>query len=292
MTRTLLMTGATGLVSSGLLKALEGSPLKLRALVRDANRASALAARGVELVIGDLDDPDSLPRAFEGVNDLWLLNSVGPRQPENSMNALWAARSAGVERVVRLSAIGAAHDAPSRNGRLHALSDDELMQSGLKWTILRPHFFMQNLLGVAGSVAAQGAFYWNMGEGKLGVIDARDIGDFAARVFTAPPELHQGKVYTLTGPESLSFHEVAAQLGEGIGRSVRYVPVPHEAARQNMLAAGASSWLVGMLIEYATAYERNWGDFVTPHIAEVVGRKPRSVLEFARDYRQAFTRPG
>lgn len=291
MTRTLLITGATGLVTSGLLRALEGSELKLRALVRDANRAAELATRGIDLVVGDLDDPESLPRAFEGVNDLWLLNSVGPRQPENSMNALWAARSAGVERVVRLSAIGAAHDAPSRNGRLHALSDAELMQSGLKWTILRPHFFMQNLFAVAGSVAAQGAFYWDMGEGKLGMIDTRDIGDFAARVLTAPPELHHGKVYTLTGPQSVSLHEVAAQLGEGIGRSVRYVPVPHAAAREGMLAAGMSSWLVGMMTEYATAYSENWGDFVTPHILEVVGRKPRSVLEFARDHAQAFTRP-
>src|SRR6187549_1178587 len=122
MTRTVLITGATGQVSGALLRALAGAEnLKLRALVRDPSKGAALQQQGVELSVGDLDEPESLPAAFAGVSDLWLLNAVSPRQPENSMNAVWAARRAGVERVVRMSAIGAAHDAPTRNGRLHAL---------------------------------------------------------------------------------------------------------------------------------------------------------------------------
>ena len=146
---TVLITGASGSVSGALIDALEGSGLELRALVRDPEKAARLSARGVELVRGDFDDGESLKGAFEGVDALWLLTAVGPRAPENSMNALWAARQAGVKRVVRLSAINAAHDAPTRNGRLHALSDAEVMASGLSWTILRPHFFMQNVLGSA-----------------------------------------------------------------------------------------------------------------------------------------------
>jgi uncharacterized protein YbjT (DUF2867 family) len=62
------------------------------------------------------------------------------------MNAVWAARQAGVERIVRLSVVGAAHDAPNRSGRLHALSDRETERCGMRWTILRPHWFMRNLL--------------------------------------------------------------------------------------------------------------------------------------------------
>lgn len=288
MTRTLLLTGATGMVSSALLSSLSGTSLKLRALLRDPAKAGALRAKGVEIVAGDLDDPESLGPAFEGVSDLWLLNAVGPRQPENSMNALWAAKRAGVERVLRMSAIGAAHDAPSRNGRLHALSDAELMASGLKYTILRPHFFTQNLFATAATVSTQGAIYWDMGQGRLGMIDVRDIGDFAARVLESPPDEHHGKIYTLTGPASVSLTEAADQLSRGLEKPVRYVPVPHAAARQSMLELGMSSWLVGMLIEYATAYESGWGDFTTPHIPELLGRPARSVLDFARDHRAAF----
>jgi uncharacterized protein YbjT (DUF2867 family) len=292
MTRTVLITGANGAVSGALLQALQApEQLKLRAMVRDLNKAGALRARGLEVVTGDLDEPESLPRAFEGVQDLWLLNAVGPRQPENSMNALWAAKQAGVERVVRLSAIGAAQDAPSRNGRLHALSDAELMGSGLKWTILRPHFFTQNLLMTASTVATQGAFYWDMGAGRLAMVDVRDIAEVAAKILLSAPDAHHGKIYTPTGPAAISLVEAATQLSEGLGKAVRYVPVPHDAARQSMLEMGMSSWLVGLLTEYSQAYERDWGNFTTTHVQDVTGRAPRSVLDFARDHRAAFTTP-
>jgi uncharacterized protein YbjT (DUF2867 family) len=276
------------MVSSALLSSLSGTSLKLRALLRDPAKAGPLRAKGVEIVAGDLDDPESLGPAFEGVSDLWLLNAVGPRQPENAMNALWAAKRAGVERVLRLSAIGAAHDAPSRNGRLHALSDAELVASGLKYTILRPHFFTQNLFAAAAAISTQGAIYWDMGQGRLGMIDVRDIGDFAARVLESPPDDHHGKIYTLTGPASVSLAEAADQLSQGLEKPVRYVPVPHATARQAMLELGMSSWLVGMLIEYATAYENGWGDFTTSQVPELLCRPARSVLDFARDHRAAF----
>ncbi len=289
MTRTLLITGATGLVSTALIQSLKGTRgLKLRGLVRDPKKASALEQQGVEPVLGDLDEPESLPTAFAGATDLWLLTAVSPRQPENSMNALHAAKQAGVERVVRMSAIGAAHDAPSRNGRLHALSDAELQASSFKWTILRPHFFMQNLLGSAPSIAQGGAFYMDMGSGKLGMIDATDIGAVAARILSDPPELHHGKIYTPTGPESLSFEQVAGELSEVLGKPVRYVPVPHEAARQAMLQNGLSPWLTGLVTEYAGAYSNGWGDFTTPHVPEVIGRSARSFRDFARGHAGAF----
>jgi uncharacterized protein YbjT (DUF2867 family) len=289
MTRTLLITGATGQVSSALIQSLKGAPqLKLRALVRDPKKAAMLEQQGIELKVGDLDEPESLAAAFAGVSDLWLLNAVTPRQPENSMNALWAAKRAGVERVVRMSAVGAAHDAPTRNGRLHALSDAELAASNLKWTIIRPHFFTQNLLMSASSIAQQGAAYWDLGEGKLGMIDVRDIGDFAAHLLTSPPDRHHGKIYTLTGPEAISLHQAAEQLSRGIDRPVRYVPVPHDAARQSMLQSGMPAWVAGLLVEYGAAYSDNWGNFTTAHIQELLGRPARSVLDFARDHRDAF----
>ena len=85
------------------------------------------------------------------------------------MNAVWAARQAGAERIVRLSVVGAAHDAPNRSGRLHALSDRETERCGMRWTILRPLWFMQNLLNEAGDVSATGAFSLNMGSARIGM---------------------------------------------------------------------------------------------------------------------------
>jgi uncharacterized protein YbjT (DUF2867 family) len=283
MTKTIVISGATGTVSSALIDQLKGAPgVRVRALVRSEANATKLREAGVEAVLGDLEDPDSLPAAFEGVDEMWQLAPPGPRAPEQSMNALWAARRAGVKRIVRMSAIGAAHDAPTRNGRLHALSDAELQASGLRWTILRPHFFMQNLLGFAASIAA-GALYLNLGQGRLGFVDTRDISAVAARLFLEPGERHDGKIYTLTGPESLSLSDAAKSLSAELGRPVNYVPVSDEQARAAMLQMGMSPWLVGMTLEYGRAYASGWGDFTTSHVSDVLGRAPRSFREFVRE---------
>jgi uncharacterized protein YbjT (DUF2867 family) len=285
MSRTILVTGATGTVSRALIEALKTSrsSVSLRALVRNEARAGELRGGGVETVVGDLDESESLPRAFEGVDELWLLTAPGPRAPENSMNALWAARQAGVKRVVRMSAIGAAHDAPTRNGRLHALSDQEVQASGLRWTLLRPHFFMQNLLGFAAGIERDGNLYFNLGQGRVGLVDVRDIAEVAARVLLDDTGRHDGKIYTPTGPESLSLADVTAELGRATNRAARYVAVPDEAMRSSLLGFGVPPWIAGMTVEYGRAYAAGWGDFTTTHVADVLGRAPRSFGSFARE---------
>lgn len=290
MGRTLLITGATGSVSSALRAALEGSDLDIRAMVRDRAKAAPLRDQGVQAVVGDLDDPGSLPPAFEGVHDLWLLVPNGPRAPENSMNAVWAARQAGVERVVRLSAVGAAHDAPTRSGRLHALSDRELQASGMSWTILRPHWFMQNLLNEAGDISARGTFSLDAGDGRLGMIDVRDIAEFAARVLTDGPRRHDGRIYTPTGPQPVSFADVARRITRILGEPVDYVPVSAETRRGTLLGNGVPVWIADMLVEYSQAYAAGWGDYTSGDFLDVVGHPPRGVDDFIRDHVAAFSR--
>ncbi|WP_222850208.1 SDR family oxidoreductase [Allosaccharopolyspora coralli] len=287
----MLLTGATGTVSTALRRELEGTDVHVRALVRDQSRADEFREQDVEAVLGDLEDPHTLPAAFAGVDDLWLLTPNGPRAPENNMNALWAARRAGVERVVRLSAIGAAHDAPNRSGRLHALSDRETEHSGLQWTILRPHWFMQNLLNEAGDIAAADTFSLNMASARLGMIDARDIAACAARVLTDNADRHHGQTYTLTGPRSLTFDEVADELSRALGRTIAYLPVSDEVKRKTLLGYGVPQWIVDMLEEYAQAYVTGWGDTVTESVMNLVGRSPRTISDFAHDHAKMFVRP-
>ncbi|MEV0419340.1 SDR family oxidoreductase [Streptosporangium canum] len=289
MSRTVLITGATGTVSTALMTALEGAEVDLRALVRDESRADGPRGQGAEVFVGDLDDARSLPPAFEGVQDVWLLTPNGPRAPEHNMNAVWAARQAGVERVVRLSVVGAAHDAPNRSGRLHALSDRETEQCGMRWTILRPHWFMQNLLNEAGDIAATGTFSLNMASARIGMIDVRDIADCAARVLLDDPDRHHGRTYTLTGPRSLTVDEVAAEMGLALGRPITYLPVSDDAKREALLGYGVPTWIVDMLEEYARAYVSGWGDFTTGTVADLLGRPPRDLAGFVRDHAAAFT---
>ncbi|UBU13410.1 SDR family oxidoreductase [Nonomuraea gerenzanensis] len=271
---TILITGATGTVSRAVLRSLAGTE-DVRVLVRDPAKAPA----GVQVAVGDLDEPGTLGEAFRGVRTLWLLTAMGPQAPHRSMNAVWAARQAGVEHVVRMSAIGAAHDAPTRNGRLHALSDVELTASGLGWTILRPAFFMQNLLGSVDGDTLYGA----LGEGRIGMVDVRDIGDFAAEVLRAPGR-HRGATYTLTGPASISLGTVAEELSQLYGTPITYRPVPVEAGVRSMLEAGLPEWDAKVTGEYLTAYSRGWGDFTTQDFEKVVGRPATPFARFARDH--------
>jgi len=157
----------------------------------------------------------------------------------------------------------------------------------LHWTILKPHFFMQNLFGAARSVAGQGAIYMNMGEGRLGMIDVRDIAACAAQVLKAP-HLHRGKTYTLTGPASISCNEVALAIGNAIGKPVSYVGVPSDAAREGMTAMGLPQWVADAIVEYGEAYAGNWGNFTTPTVEQITGRPPRGIADFARDMAGAF----
>lgn len=286
MTKNILITGATGNISSGIITQLKGSGHRILALVRHPEKAEELKRQGVELRVGDLEKPWTLPAAFAGADIVWMLAPPGPRAPEQCSNGLWAARQAGIKHVVRLSAIGASHTAPTINSRLHALSDAELIASGIPFTILKPHYFMQNLLMAAQSVSQDGAMYFALADGKMGLIDSRDISEFAAHVLTSAG--HEGKTYTLTGPASISMHQVAAAIGEAIGKGVKYVPVTVDAERQAILQIGMDEWMANLLGDYSAAYSANWGDLVTDDYRRITGKAPRSISQFATDFAVAF----
>ena len=271
---TILITGANGIVSSEVLRSLEGTA-NLRVLVRDRAKAPS----GAEVAVGDLHHPETLEQAFKDVDTVWLLNAMGPDSTHASSNALWAARKAGVRHIVRMSAIGAGHDAPTRNGRLHALSDIELAASGLGWTVIRPAYFMQNTLG---SVNGD-TFYGAPGEGRLGMIDVRDIADFAAVVLRDPAR-HRGETYTITGPESIRLRDMTDTLSEVYGRPITYQPVSPDDAYPMMLKAGMKEWDAEVSKEYLKAYDAGWGDYTTPTYTAVTGRPGRTFAQFARDY--------
>jgi uncharacterized protein YbjT (DUF2867 family) len=264
-----------------LIPLLREGGAHVRALVRNPAKAGALAPLGVELVEGDLDRPRTLGRGFDGVDTLMSIVPPGARAPQQTSSLLWAARQAGVRHVVRLSAVGAAHDAPTLNSRLHALSDAELERSGIAYTILKPHFFMQNLFMSRDSIAKEGAIYMALGDGKLGMIDVADIAAVAARVLL-DPAAHAGKTYTPTGPKSIGLHEVAAAFSEALRKPVRYVPIPVEAAAQALAGFGLDELTIDMLTDYFRAYAAGWGDFVTDDVERITGRPARSIAELAQ----------
>jgi uncharacterized protein YbjT (DUF2867 family) len=284
---TILLTGANGSVSSAVIRSLQGSGHRLIGLVRDPAKAEDLAASGVELRTGDLSLLRTVEGAFEGVDVAWLLTPPGPLAPIQSSNALWAAKLGGVKHVVRMSAIGAAHDAPNLNSRLHALSDAEIAGCGLPFTVVKPHFFMQNLMMAARSVAEQGKIYFALGDAKVPMIDVRDIAASVAAILKNPAP-HAGKTYTLTGPAAIGVDQVAAAIGEAVGKRVEYVPVPVAAMIETVTKMGLDDYNQVSLRDYFTSYSRGWESGVTTAVKDLTGSPARSIEEFARDHAGAF----
>jgi uncharacterized protein YbjT (DUF2867 family) len=271
-----------------LLNYLQTTDVDLRVLAHDESKAQSLKDRGIEdVVLGDFLKPETLMPALEDVSKVFLLTPISPQQVPQASNMIDAAKESGNEpRIVRLSVHQASHEAPARNSRQHAQIEDELASSGLPYTLLRPQSFMQNTLMAAPTVASEGKIYQPFKDGKLGMIDARDIAEVAAKVLTE--EGHEGKVYTLTGPAAISFYEVAEVLSEVLGKEVSYINIPLDAAKKAMLSGGIPEWNVDTLIEYAKAHSEGYSDFTTEDFERLMGHPSTSYKEFASDFEQMF----
>ncbi|MCZ6688403.1 MAG: SDR family oxidoreductase [Planctomycetota bacterium] len=282
----ILVIGATGTVGTHLVKGLRAQGVPLRVMTRTLDKASGLSAQGVEVVQGDLAQPETLDAALDGADRAFLLSALDPNQVELHGNFFSAAKKAGTSHVVRLSAIGARPDSPLTLGRWHGQVEKNLEESGVPFTHLKPHFFMQNLLFATETIRSQNSFFAPMGDAKIGAVDARDIAAVAEKVLTE--DGHQGKTYDITGPANLSHEEMARILSSALGREVKFVDVPPDAAKQGMLDAGFPEWLADCLLELYGIYREGKGEMVTNVVSAITGKEPRSFEQFAKDHISAF----
>lgn len=282
-TGKVLVTGATGNTGSGLVPALRSAGVDVRAFVRDESKAQPLKDLGAEVVVGDLDKPETIAPAVEGVSKIYLLTWNGPTQAKQAENVLEAAKRAGKPHIVRHSMWG------SEKSRIVKQGDqveEAVKSSGLPWTLLKPTFYMQNTMMAARTIASDGVIYFDVGDGKIGAIDVRDIVDVAAAVLTGSG--HEGKSYILTGPEAISFHDIAATFSKVLGKEVRYVNVPHEAALQSMLDMGFPEWIVQGYGELMQGFSEGFASRSTDNVATLTGHPARSFEQFVRDFAQYF----
>ena len=284
----ILVTGATGNVGSILIPILTNLGADVRALTRDESKAQGLKDKGAEVVVGDLENTHTLDDAFRGVDKVLLITPPNSNQVIQAKNGIEAAKRAGSPFILRLSA-GAFKEAPGALPRVSAQHDeiDEILKaSGLPYTIIKPGFFIQNTMMAAQTVASEGVVYLPMKDGKIGMIDVRDIVDVAVKVLTE--DGYEGKSYTLTGPASISFHDVVAALSKVLGKQVNYVDVPLEAGRQGMISMGLSEWFADAMTEYFQAFSEGYGDFTTDDVEKVTGHPARCYETFVRDFAQVF----
>jgi uncharacterized protein YbjT (DUF2867 family) len=285
-----LVAGATGNTGSGVAASLLAGGRRVRAIVRDRARAGGLRDQGAEVAIVDLDRPETLTDdLLDGVSEVYFVTWNGPSALQQSRNLLAAiTRSGAAPHVVRLSGYG-----PPQSRIISELArcEADLKASGLPWTILKPTFFMQNLMMAAQTVKEQGAVYFDWGAGKAGMIDLRDVVDCAVAALTGDAGAVEAETFVLTGPVSIGFAEAAAALSEVTGSTVEYVPVPHEAAREAMLAIGVPEWIATGYAELGAGFEQGFADLTTDNVRRLSGHEPRDFEQFARDFAHMFTGP-
>jgi len=286
----ILVTGATGKVGSELVRRLSERRAGFRALVRSAGKAAAIREAGGEAVVGDLADPAALKAALKGVEKLFLLTNSLPDQPETEARIVDAAKAAGATRVVKVSTSGADALEPPLFLKLHRDAERHIEGSGLEWTFLRPSFFMQNYLDFADAIRTQRVLASPAGTGRHADVDARDVGEVAARVLTESG--HEGRAYELTGREAYSFDDVARRIGTISGREVRFVDLSPEEGRRALITAGESEWSADAWIELLAWFQEGEGttngSAVSPGVEEVLDRPPRPLDVFLRENIRAF----
>jgi uncharacterized protein YbjT (DUF2867 family) len=276
----ILVTGATGLNGKELVRQLSAKGAAVRALVRNRAKAADLAALpGVDIVVGDMTVPETLPPAFAGVERVMLISSADPAMVEVQSNVIAAAAKAGVRHVVKLSGIMPDLDSAFRFARMHGEVEKRLEASGMAFTQLRAGEFMPSYFRQVPSILAKGAIFLPMAEARIASIDIGDLAEIATTVLTTGG--HEGKIYPLTGSEALTMAEIAEKLSAAVGKEIRYVSVAPEDAKQAQLAAGAPPYMAEAIAELF-AERRNGGESrVYPEAQSLLGRAPTSFDTFA-----------
>ena len=277
----ILVTGATGNVGSEVVRAVIGKGAPVRALVRDPERARQRLGDEVELAVGDFADPLSLRRALEAVDELVLSCSDDPRRIGWETRMIDLAQAAGVRRIVKLSAIGAAPGSPVAFWDWHHRVERHLEQSGVPGVILRSSFYMTSLLMDAGQIA-EGHLIAPAGDARIAMIDPRDVGAATASVLST--DAHDGRTYVLTGPEAISYAEVAATLSAAIHRRIEFIHVPDAKATEGLIDAGLPEFAARNVVTIFAMAREGAAEQVTDSVESLTGRPARRLAAFVRDH--------
>jgi uncharacterized protein YbjT (DUF2867 family) len=285
----ILVIGATGWTGSEATRHLVLKGAQVRVVTRDATKAKALEPlTGAEIAVADASRPGTLENAFAGVEKVFLVPPTDLGWDVMQSGLIDAARRAGVRHLVKLSAIGAGPDQPSMSLSFHWKGEREVEASGIPFTHVRGNSFFQNTLFERTTITAEQRFYDCVGDSRFAKVDTRDVGEVVATVLTERG--HEGKTYELTGPEALSYYDIADRLSAALGRKIEYVDVSPEERAARLEADGLPDWMAKEFADiYGAAFYRDGGGaLTTDHIETLLGRPPRRYDDFARDYSDAF----
>ncbi|MEU6930846.1 NAD(P)H-binding protein [Streptomyces sp. NPDC046374] len=275
MTELIAVTGATGRIGRRLTRRLVEAGAPVRALGRDPEKLAALPVADTRTA--SYDDAGAMRAALAGAATLFLVSAhEGPGRVRTHATAVDAAVAAGVRRVVYLSYLGAAPHATFTYARDHWYTEQHILSTGVRHTFLRDSAYQADLAAMTG---ADGILRGPADDGRVAAVTHDDIADAATAVLLGG-DAHDSATYDMTGPEALSFAEIAATLARAAGRPVRYVPETRDEALASRAGYGAPDWEVEGWVTSYEAVATGEMDTVSDAVRTLTGHPPQSFAEF------------
>jgi uncharacterized protein YbjT (DUF2867 family) len=280
---TILVTGATGKTGRHLIRALRSRGADVRAASRDPHALPP----AVPSVRFDWGSPDTWSEALVGVTGLYVVGPFLVPRSESLVAELIAA-APRLRQVTLLSVMGA-NNPPA--GMPVAEWEQSVRAAGPQWTILRPNWFFQNFSEhlYLPALKARGELLAPAGSAAVSFVDCRDVADVAAATLTEPG--HAGEVYHLTGPEALTFKDVAARLSRAAGHEIRYPDTTPERMADYLTGLGlppvAVDWVVGLF----DLIRAGVNSPLTDTVERVTGRWARGFDAYAMEEASAWPAP-
>ncbi len=284
-TLRIAVAGATGRIGSALLAGLAKDDVELVALSRDPS-ADRLP-RGIAPTVIDFEQPSTLRKAVDGADKLFLVHGTYGRQVDNEIALIDAAVDAGVAHIVKVSVMGpplALHPFD-----WHTQIEAHLSRCDVGYTLLRPSTFV-DILKIRAAFIAQGNWGGAAGDGRVNLIDTRDVADVARAILLDRTNPEAQRAYHLTGPKSLSMPDIAAQLSLLLGEEISYHHRTPEEQRKILLSTGLSELIADLQLGLDRLFELSIQSETTSTVFELTGQPPRSAYEWLRENLSAFKR--
>lgn len=288
MEKTILVTGATGMAGSAIIREFVNNQHPVKALVRNKEKAIGFAAfPTVEVVEGDMTKAETLSEAFEGVDKILMISSSTPDMVETQSQFIDAAKKAGIKHIIKFSGLSAADvNSTFLFADLHAKAERYLENSGMAWTHLRPSQFMTEYLREVPTILAHKALFLPLQDAKLTPVDLKDVAKATFVLLTT--EGHEGKIYAISGPEALTMQQVAEQISQAINQPVNYVNISLDDRKQALLSVGIPSFFVDVLDAQAQERLKGAESVVHAETHKTLGIEPTTFAQFAKRNASAF----
>ena len=277
----ILITGASGQMGGVVIRQLlTRIPAgQIAGLARDAVKAEPLKAQGIDIRIGDYDDPGSLDKAMRGVDKVLLIAGTDEhKRVGQHQNVVDAAKRAGVQRLAYTSRDLKNRDALANKLMIgHFQTEDLIKASGLNHIIFRNILYMDFIVGVVGKNVLETGIQLSAGAGRVAYALRDELGEAMAYVLLDGD--WNDTTYRFTNSQSYSFAEVAAALSELSGKRIQYTPIETSAFEARMTERGAPAFLSQRLSGFLTDIGNGQEDHVSPDLAHFLGRQPASLEE-------------